>query len=176
MFVLDFANTKEEIKNSFQPFYEETILDGCTDINHVYDLREKLNSFALFSDFDIDKFIEIMKNAGDKKRQDETTIGKLVSTLKPVVDRYAEFDFDKRGLARDTMMKFIRTYGFVTQLVRINDEELFKDYLFISYLIRLLPKSKLPIVDLTGKVSLEYAKLKETFRGSIELEKRTGYC
>ena len=41
---------------------------------------------------------------------------------------YIEFDFDKRGLARDTMMKFIRTYGFVTQLVRINDEELFKDY------------------------------------------------
>ena len=171
VFVLDFANTKEEIKNSFQPFYEETILDGCTDINHVYDLREKLNSFALFSDSDIEKFIEIMKNAGDKKRQDETTIGKLVSALKPVVDRYAEFDFDKRGLARDTMMKFIRTYGFVTQLVRINDEELFKDYLFISYLIRLLPKSKLPIVDLTGKVSLEYAKLKETFRGAIELEK-----
>ena len=171
VFVLDFANTKEEIKESFQPFYEETSLEGCTDINRVYDLREKLNKFALFNEKHVEKFVTIMRDAGDKKRQDETTIGKLVSSLKPVVDAYAEFDFEKRGLARDTMMKFIRSYGFVTQLVRINDEELFKDYLFISYLIRLLPKTKLPVVDLTGKVSLEYAKLKETFRGAIQLEK-----
>lgn len=173
-FVLDFANTSESIKESFQPFYEETTLVGSSDVNRVYDLRSKLNEFALFNDEDIDKFYAIMKVNSDKKQQDDSAIGKLVSVMKPAVDNYADLDDDKRLLARDTMMKFIRSYGFVTQLVRINDEDLFKDYLYISHLIRLLPKTQYPVFDLTGKVSLEYAKLKETFKGAIELEKEGG--
>ena len=170
-FVLDFANTSESIKESFQPFYEETTLVGSSDVNRVYDLRSKLNDFAILNDGDIDKFYAIMKVNSDKKKQDDSAIGKLVSVMKPAVDNYADLDDDKRLLARDTMMKFIRSYGFVTQLVRINDEDLFKDYLYISHLIRLLPKTQYPVFDLTGKVSLEYAKLKETFKGAIELEK-----
>ena len=170
-FVLDFANTSDSIKESFQPFYEETTLVGSSDVNRVYDLRSKLNDFAILNDGDIDKFYAIMKVNSDKKKQDDSAIGKLVSVMKPAVDNYADLDDDKRLLARDTMMKFIRSYGFVTQLVRINDEDLFKDYLYISHLIRLLPKTQYPVFDLTGKVSLEYAKLKETFKGAIELEK-----
>lgn len=173
-FVLDFANTSDSIKESFQPFYEETTLVGSSDVNRVYDLRSKLNEFAIFNDDDIDKFYAIMKVNSDKKKQDDSAIGKLVSVMKPAVDNYADLDDDKRLLARDTMMKFIRSYGFVTQLVRINDEDLFKDYLYISHLIRLLPKTQYPVFDLTGKVSLEYAKLKETFKGAIELEKEGG--
>lgn len=173
-FVLDFANTSDSIKESFQPFYEETTLVGTSDVNRVYDLRSKLNEFAIFNDEDIDKFYAIMKVNSDKKKQDDSAIGKLVSVMKPTVDNYADLDDDKRLLARDTMMKFIRSYGFVTQLVRINDEDLFKDYLYISHLIRLLPKTQYPVFDLTGKVSLEYAKLKETFKGAIELEKEGG--
>lgn len=170
-FVLDFANTSESVKESFQPFYEETTLAGSSDVNRVYDLRNKLTEFAIFNDEDVDKFYAIMKVNSDKKKQDDSAIGKLVSVMKPAVDNYSELDDDKRLLARDTMMKFIRLYGFVTQLVRINDEDLFKDYLYISHLIRLLPKTQYPIFDLTGKVSCEYAKLKETFKGAIELEK-----
>lgn len=173
-FVLDFDNTSESIKESFQPFYEETTLVGSSDVNRVYDLRSKLNEFAIFNDEDIDKFYAIMKVNSDKKKQDDSAIGKLVSVMKPAVDNYADLDDDKRLLARDTMIKFIRSYGFVTQLVRINDEDLFKDYLYISHLIRLLPKTQYPVFDLTGKVSLEYAKLKETFKGAIELEKEGG--
>jgi type I restriction enzyme R subunit len=173
-FVLDFANTSDSIKESFQPFYEETTLVGSSDVNRVYDLRSKLNEFAIFNDDDIDKFYAIMKVNSDKKKQDDSAIGKLVSVMKPAVDNYTDLDDDKRLLARDTMMKFIRSYGFVTQLVRINDEDLFKDYLYISHLIRLLPKTQYPVFDLTGKVSLEYAKLKETFKGAIELEKEGG--
>lgn len=113
-----------------------------------------------------------MKVNFDKKKQDDSAIGKLVSVMKPAVDNYADLDDDKRLLARDTMMKFISSYGFVTQLVRINDEDLFKDYLYISHLIRLLPKTQYPVFDLTGKVSLEYAKLKEIFKVLLSLKKK----
>jgi len=47
-FVLDFENTEEDIKKAFQPFYEESSMEGATDLNVVYDLRNKLSEYMLF--------------------------------------------------------------------------------------------------------------------------------
>ena len=44
--------------------------------------------------------------------------------------------------------------------------------MFTTYLIQLLPVNKSEKINIEDKISLEYAKLKETFTGSIELEKR----
>lgn len=173
-FVLDFENTDEEIKKSFQPFYETTELKGTTDVNYVYDLRQKLKDFMLFSDQEADEFNKIMSEVGDTKKQDSKALGKITSLLKPVVDRYSDLDLDKRNKARDTMLKFTRAYGFITQLVRIDDKELFKDYLFVSHLFRLLPRNKVDIIDISDKIKLEYASLKESFKGAIILDKQAG--
>lgn len=173
-FVLDFENTDEEIKKSFQPFYETTELKGTTDVNYVYDLRQKLKDFMLFSDQEADEFNKIMSEVGDTKKQDSKALGKITSLLKPVVDRYSDLDLDKRNKARDTMLKFTRAYAFITQLVRIDDKELFKDYLFVSHLFRLLPRNKVDIIDITDKIKLEYASLKESFKGAIILDKQAG--
>lgn len=173
-FVLDFENTDEEIKKSFQPFYETTELKGTTDVNYVYDLRQKLKDFMLFSDQEADEFNKIMSEVGDTKKQDSKALGKITSLLKPVVDRYSDLDLDKRNKARDTMLKFTRAYGFITQLVRIDDKELFKDYLFVSHLFRLLPRNKVDIIDITDKIKLEYASLKKSFKGAIILDKQAG--
>ncbi len=174
-FVLDFANKAEDIRGAFQPFYEETILEGQTNVNRVYDLRSQINNYNLFSVNDVDAFATIMKDNVDKKRQDSTIVGKLTSVIKPVVDRYKEIEEDsKKFLCRDTIMKFTRTYAFVTQLIRLNDEDLFKDYLFCSYLLHMLPKTQVEVIDITDKIQLQYAQLKETFHGEIKLEEKGG--
>ena len=49
-----------------------------------------------------------------------------------------------------------------------------KEYLFLSYLIGLLPEEKEEPVDLDGKLKLEYYKLQKTFEGAITLEKVDG--
>lgn len=128
----------------------------------------------LFSDQEADEFNKIMSEVGDTKKQDSKALGKITSLLKPVVDRYSDLDLDKRNKARDTMLKFTRAYGFITQLVRIDDKELFKDYLFVSHLFRLLPRNKVDIIDITDKIKLEYASLKESFKGAIILDKQAG--
>ena len=114
--------------------------------------------------------MKIMVANSNKAKQSPTAIGKIASILKDSVDRYTSLDEDKRFLARDTLMKFDRCYAFVTQLVRIDDKDLFKDYLFVSHLVHLLPKSQVEKIDITDKISLEYAKLKETFHGAIVLD------
>ncbi len=172
-FVLDFANDKDSIRESFQPFYEEVELQGESDVNRVYDLKAKLDSLALYTSDDVDGFYFIVNSNSNGRNQSEAAIGKLANSLKEVIGRYAGLQDEKRLEARDTMMKFVRMYGFVTQLVRLYDDELLKEYLFVSQLIRLLPKAKNSIPDLTDKISLEYAKLKETFKGAIELNAET---
>ena len=173
-FILDFENTVETIKKSFEPFYTETTLESDMDINRVYDLRRKVSALSLFTSSEVDAFVEVMTTQSAKKKQDSSAVGKIASILKPVVDRYMELDEEHRYLARDTMMKFTRCYAFVTQLVRIADKDLFKDYLFVSHLVHLLPGTGGSKIKLDDKISLEYAHLKETFHGAIELEDNPG--
>ena len=168
-FVLDFVNTSDEIRTAFSPYYQETTLEGEASINRVYDLRSQLNAYGLFSGQEVDQFIELMKK-GNGKKQDATTIGKLTSLLKPMIERYNDLEPDVRLVARDTMLKFVRCYAFVTQLIRLDDKELFKDYLFVSHLTHLLPKTKDEKIDISDKIELQYASLKETFHGAIKLE------
>jgi len=169
-FVLDFVNTEGEIKKAFSQFYEDTVLDGITDYNQVYDIRTKINEYMLYDFAVVDEFCNIMSSQSGKK-QTGTTSGKLSSLLKSVVDNYMELDKDKQFLYRGLIKKFNKAYSFIAQLVRIHDEELFKEYLFTSHLISYLPAEKTNKYLLDDKIRLEFESLKESFRGSIQLEK-----
>ena len=54
------------------------------------------------------------------------------------------------------------------------DKDMHKEYLFLSYLIGLLPPEPEDPVDLEGKLKLEYYKLQKTFEGEIRLENVDG--
>ena len=168
-FVLDFVNTEGEIKKAFSQFYEDTVLDGVTDYNQVYDIRTKINDFMLY-DFDVvDEFYDIMSTQSGKK-QTATTSGKLSSLLKTVVDGYLGLEKDKQFIYRGLIKKFNKAYSFIAQLVRIHDEELFKEYLFTCHLISYLPFDKVDRYLLDDKIRLEFESLKESFHGTIALE------
>ncbi|RAZ13650.1 hypothetical protein DK853_52430, partial [Klebsiella oxytoca] len=59
-FVLDFENTDEQIKESFQPYYEATLLDGRTDYNKLYDLRTKIRPYMLYNFDDVETYYNFM--------------------------------------------------------------------------------------------------------------------
>ena len=54
------------------------------------------------------------------------------------------------------------------------DKDMHREYLFLYYLIGLLPVEKEEPVYLDGKLKLEYYKLQKTFEGSIQLENLDG--
>lgn len=170
-FVLDFENTEEEIKKAFQPFYEESSMEGETDLNAVYDYRNKLHDYMLFNYDDVEEFNNFMSGQSGKG-QNAAALGQLAGMFRPVIDRYRELSEDDQYDVRDYLRKFTRTYGYVTQIVRLHDEDLFAEYLYTSNLLRLLPKSEKDIVDIDDKVKLEYANLKETHTGAIILDEK----
>ena len=109
-------------------------------------------------------------DSASKSKQSEIALGKLSSSFKPVVSRYNELDENDRYAARDYIRKFNGAYAYVTQLIKLHDVDLFNEYLFTSQLIKFLPSDKVDIVDIDDKIKLEYASLKETFKGSIILD------
>ena len=171
-FVMDFENTEEDIKGAFLPYYEITTLEGSTDLNKVYDLRNKIHDYMLYNFDDVDAFNKFMaKQVG--KGQDAAALGKLAGMFRPVISRYEGLDEDERFVVRDYIRKFNGAYSYVTQLVRLHDKELFNEYQYLMHLIKLLPRGKTDgFVNIDDKIKLEYAALTETFRGAIVLDEK----
>lgn len=171
-FVLDFENTEEDIKATFLPYYKTTVLEGSTDINSVYDTRNKIHDYMIYNYDDVDVFNKFMvTNVG--KNQDAVALGKLAGMFRPVIERYKDLDEDDRYSARDYVKRFNRLYAYVTQLVRLHDKELFNEYQYTTHLVKLLPRPDIvDFVDVDDKIRLEYASLTETFSGAIVLDEK----
>lgn len=164
-FVLDFANTAESIKASFQPFYEDTWLGEDVDVNIVYKYLNELKNFHLWSDDTEAKVFNVYSKTQD--------MGKLTALFKPVMEDYMQLEEEDRFKVRFLVRAFNRFYSYMAQIVRTFDVELYKTYVFTELLFKLLPKNPHEKVDLTGKLALEHNKLLEGFSGSIVLEPTT---
>ena len=171
-FVLDFENTEEDIKGAFLPYYEDTTMEGDTDINAAYDIRNKIHDYMIYNYDDVDVFNKFMvSNVG--KNQDAAALGRLAVMFRPVIQRYKDLDEDDREASRDYIRRFNRIYSYVTQLVRLHDPELFHEYQYTTHLVKLLPRPDVvDFVDIDDKIRLEYASLTETFAGAIVLDEK----
>lgn len=166
-FILDFVNTAEDIQEAFQPFYQETSLSQEVNVDLIYKLQKELQDYNLYSANDIEAFCKIYYSG---KKQDNTTMGKMTSALKPVQDRYNKLQSDDRYNFRRQIRSYIKWYGYISQVCRMFDAEMQKEYAFCSYLLNLLPKESVQMFDLEGALRLEFYKLEDTFKGAIALQ------
>lgn len=167
-FVLDFVNTAEDIKKSFEPFYEETVLLEETDPNVIYDLKNTLDSFRVYQQLEIDAFAKIFFSNDAQMSGD---LGKLQSTLNPARDRFVVLEEERQDIFKSTLARFNRIYAFITQVCRLFDKDIHKFSVYAKLLYAYLPKGVGPErVNVDDKVLLEYYRLEKDFEGSIELE------
>ena len=173
-YVLDFVNKAEDIQEAFQAFYTETSLEGEINVDLIYAAQKKLREYKVYDDEDIETVTSIYLDPENNKKN-STLQGKITNALLPIADRYNNgLDQEQRYEFRRQVRSFVKWYNYITQIVRMFDKELHKEYIFCSYLAHLLPGDEVDIWDLGNKVKLEYYKLEETFTGSIELDKDVG--
>lgn len=166
-FVLDFMNTAEEIKEAFEPYYECTELDEEINVNLIYDTRMLIRSYGLYNDDDIEKFLKILYK---KSPQNDTDLGKMASVFTPIINRYKEFNENKRFDYKKILRNFNKWYSYITQICRMFDVSLQKEFNFTQYLEKMLPSTSVAkLVDLEDKLKLEFYKLEQTFKGDITL-------
>ena len=152
-YVFDFVNSSEEIQAVFEPFYKGTELINPVDVNYVYRFHTDIELYHLWTTKEEEKFYDLLTAMQDKKN-DNSRLGVLSNTLKPIVAKFEELDEESRFAVRGKIKNFIRFYAYMAQIARTFDRSLMKSYIFADYLYRVLPKNPHEKVDLEKKVRL----------------------
>jgi len=169
-FVLDFVNEPEQVKESFQRYFTSTMLEGETDHNKIYDYQRTLDDYHLYTKEDINRFCEVFYDItkGD---------GELHPYLDKVVDNWKRIEEeDKREEFRSTLQSYIRLYGYVSQIIKFEDLELEKLFIFLKYLNKKLPKrerDKLP-QDVLDSVELDSLRVQKMYESVPKLKETEG--
>ena len=171
-YILDFVNPIERIREAFQQFYQETSLDEEINFDLIYTTQKTLRGFSVYTDEDIEKVSGIYFDPDVRKAN--LTQGKISNALKPVADRYNELNQEQRYQFRREVRALVKWYNYISQITRMFDKELHKEYVFCSYLAKLLPSDPVQPFDLDNRVKLEYYRLEKTYEGAIELDSKPG--
>ena len=163
--ILDFANNTDDIKNAFEPYYEETILSEGTDPNKLYNLQHKLENFYVYTNEDIEEFSKLFFDPKVKQDKLNPILNKIVEIFKklPLEDQE-----DFKGLLKD----YNRLYSFISQVITFCDVELEKLYVFSRMLYRKLPadnKEKLP-KEITEQIDMDALRIQKINEGIIVLD------
>ena len=132
VFILDFVNDADGIRDSFADFYRATVLVDETDPDRLHDLQADLDGAQVYAQSDVDVLVE--RYLGDEDR----------SRLDPVLDRcvvrYLE-DLDEDGQVRfkGNAKRFVRTYGFLSSVLTYSNVEWEKRSIFLNFLVGRLP-------------------------------------
>lgn len=169
IFVLDFFNTVEDMKTSFDDFYTSTTLDQATDPNVLSDLRSALLELGVFTEFEVDLFNELFHR------------GAVQDELSPILDaaqeRYDnEIDWPENGKA-DFKMKckqFVKVYSRIAALMVFDAPAWEKLYWYLRMLILQLKVPQnggIDISDLLDNTDLNtYCLSRTALNAHIELD------
>ena len=162
-------NSAEDIKEAFEPYYEETVLLEETDPNVIYDIKNTLDNFRVYQSTEVEHFAKIFYSP-----QAANSIGKLQSTIRPALDRFDALEEERQEVFKTTLNRFNRIYSFITQVCRLFDREIHKFSVYAKFLAMQLPKTGIERVNLDDKILLEYYRLEKDYEGSIVLEGSEG--
>jgi len=186
-YILDFINSSEEVLQAFRQYYTTAEIEGETDPNLIFDLRQKLDGGGFYDEFEVNRVVKI-------ELDPHGTQGQLVAAIEPVAQRQltnfklaqdrfktANTDGDKTAAKeakdemdvllqfRGDMATFVRIYSFLSQIFDYGSTEIEKRYLFYKRLIPLLQFGReRDGVDLSG-VRLTHHNLKDQGKRNLTI-------
>ena len=155
-FVLDFANSPEEIQAAFEPYYRTTVAEP-TDPNVLFNLQGRIQTHPVLVDDEVRAGVDaLLAGAGDGS-------ARLHAALDPAVARFEALADDAQEDFRDALGAFVRAYGFLGQVLPWGDEGLERLYYYGKYLLTKLPAAGGGgSVDLSGSVVLTHLRQQMT--------------
>lgn len=170
-FVLDFVNDRQTILDAFQPYYELTTVTEETDVNHLYDLKHRLDSFQVYWAQEVDSLAKVYFHPATKlntpKQQKH-----LYTFTDPAVDRYRALPEEAQDEFKKGLRSWTNLYAFLSQIMPFTDADLEQFYAYAKLLQARLPKRQLSeALHLDDEVALAYYRLQKIKEGAIELAK-----
>ncbi len=126
-FVLDFANTAEDIEKAFKPYFESTILGEATDPNKLFDLQDALDNFQVYSREQVFDFSEkILASVPVDQLHAILDSSSAIFRNDLVEEQQADF--------RAKVKTYVRLYIFLSQIVPFENPYLERLYIFLNHL------------------------------------------
>jgi type I restriction enzyme, R subunit len=126
-FVLDFANTAEEIEMAFKPYFESTILGEATDPNKLFDLQEALDNFQVYTREQVVEFSDKIL-ANFPVDQLHAMLDSSTAIFRNDLAEEQQADF------RAKVKTYVRLYVFLSQIVPFENAYLERLYIFLNHL------------------------------------------
>jgi type I restriction enzyme R subunit len=167
-FVLDFENEREEIFDSFKPYYTVTEKGDETDPHTLYRLQHGLQEAQVYSPEEITALCEVWyKNRKEPTPGDHKIMN---SVIDKAVERYKELEETEQEEFKSNLVSFRNLYGFLSQIIPFQDSDLEQLYTYLRFLHTKLPKRQTGTYELEDEVMLKYYRLQKISEGSIDLE------
>jgi type I restriction enzyme R subunit len=126
-FVLDFANSAEDIEKAFTPYFASTILGEATDPNKLFDLQDALDNYQVYDRETVEEFSnKILANVSIDKLHDLLNIAADVFHNDLEEEQQADF--------RAKVKTYVRLYIFLSQIVPFENPYLERLYIFLNHL------------------------------------------
>jgi len=163
-FILDFVNKIETIQDSFQDFYQTTILSEDTDPNSIYDLLDKIRHHDLVTLEEINEWSELFVS---ENRDDS----KLQPILNQVIERWRNLSDDEdKELSKSQIRSYCKLFSYLSMINQFDNVELYRYYLFFEYLRKKFPPDGVEKIDVSDLVDLESLNLDIKGQINISLE------
>ncbi|WP_160050514.1 type I restriction endonuclease subunit R [Nocardiopsis sp. FR4] len=178
LFVLDFVNRAEDVKEQFKPFYEQAVTVEA-DPDRLHRAKHRLMHGAnILVEAELEGFAKAYLDVTDGPQPTDEQLRNhpdLLRHLNPAVERYTTLataeDEDDRADAdtfRTELNDYVTKYAFLAQIMSYPDTELERLYLYGRFLLRALPARRDGGVDI-GKVSLSHFRLFATGKHDLGL-------
>jgi type I restriction enzyme R subunit len=132
VFVLDFLNDADTIRDSFATFYRTTILAEETDPDKLHDLQADLDAAQIYTPEQVDTFVQLYLNGAERDQLDPI-LDACVAVYLNELDEDGQIDFKGKAKA------FVRTYGFLSSILPYNNAAWEKRSIFLNFLVSKLP-------------------------------------
>ena len=132
VFVLDFLNDAETIRDAFADYYRATILADETDPNKLHDLQTDLDGAQVYSSGQVEDFARLYIGGADRDKLDPI-LDACVAVYKNKLDEDRQVDF--KGKAKG----FVRTYNFLSCVLPWTNAAWEQRSIFLNFLIPKLP-------------------------------------
>ncbi len=132
VFVLDFLNDADTIREAFAPFYRATILADETDPNKLHDLQAALDGAGVYTPGQVEDFARRYLG-GASRDQLDPILDACVEVYQRELDEDGQVDF--KGKAKS----FTRTHNFLSAVLPWNNPTWETLSIFLNFLIPKLP-------------------------------------
>jgi type I restriction enzyme R subunit len=179
VFVLDFVNEVEEIKQAFQPYYTSTIISEGTDINALNDLRRALLNVYPITDEMLNGFVALIDPDTEEIHQNTNAfLDRIAEDIKKELPHGSEGDViaeDKYGEFLSIGNVYTKRYPYLAQVIGFSDVSHEKLYLLLKYLLKKLDKDpKKPLIEVLKYVDMDSVRVVRRIQTSIVLSPATG--